>query len=258
MVAAGALAAVVAAIAVPVFAPDQVMPTAAALVYRPVEGKATDLLTDLAAKAAAQPAPPGAGDYQYLHTRTWSLGLSGYSDTEIFDAKMSIFERELWLRPGGLGRLEMTEDGGPVRREELSGGPAFQTVDSLRAPQSANRNTAQWFQAVAEVWSSQVVTPEIQSALLSILATKPNITVEGETTDRVGRRGIAFSAAADGTRSTTPNERLVIVLDPVTGMLLDHEVVATESGDLPIKTPCTTAYMVWLASGFTPDTDSRP
>lgn len=257
-VAAGVLVGAVATLAIAALAPDRVMPTAAALVYQPVAGNASDLLKDLAAKAAVQPASPGAGGYQYVHTRTWSLAMSGFSDAEIFDARIVTAERELWVGRDGSGRVDITKEGAPVDRLELDGGPGFQTVDSLRAAESTGRGTAQWFHTVREMWTGQVVEPGVQNTLLAILASKPGITTEGETTDRGGRRGIAFSTPADNARSLIPNQRLVIILDPATGMLLDYEEVATENGGLPISTPSSTGYVVWLGSGHVKEPGVRP
>ncbi|WP_285500900.1 hypothetical protein [Actinokineospora sp. NBRC 105648] len=260
VIGAGIAAAVVVSVALPALAPDQVLPTAAALTYRPVEGTSSGVLADLATKAAAQPAPPGSGPYHYLRTRSWSLGLTGTSDADISGARIAVYDRELWLQANGTGRLQTTQDGGPVHREEITGGLELgrHTPETLRTAQETNPPAAQWFDLIAEVWSSQVVTPQTQNALLTTLATRPDVTIEGETTDRMGRKGIAFSTPNDNARSATPNERLVLVFDPTTGALLDQETVATESGGLPINTPTSTGYTVWLVSGFTPNTDTTP
>ncbi|WP_157440641.1 hypothetical protein [Actinokineospora inagensis] len=251
---AGTALAAVAAVGVPLVAPDDVVPTATALVYQHVDTDPATLLTDLARRAATQPAPSGAGDYDYVRTRTWNLALTGDSDLNITDARISAAEQDMWTAPDGTGRLDVSRDGAPVKHLDLSSGVARTTPDRL--PEA--RTTAQWFDSIRETWSRQAVSPALQNALLSALATRGDITTEGKTTDRANRPGIAVSTKQDPEHALTPNERLVIVLDPDTGMLLDYEVMSLESGSLPITTPCSTSYTIWLSSGHTTKIGLRP
>jgi hypothetical protein len=108
------------------------------------------------------------------------------------------------------------------------------------------------------MWSRQVVTRQVQSALLSILATQPDLIVEGMATDRAGRQGIAISTTARSPQERTPAMRYVLIIDPDTGMLLSAEEVALEAGTLPIHVPATIGYALFLRSGYTPGTTGRP
>jgi hypothetical protein len=185
----------------------------------------------------------------------------------VLDARISESDREDWLLEDGSGRIEWIRDG---QRNSLSGlQPPGQhklpfitggTVQDARAALTGRYHgpTARWFDAAREMWSRQVVTPQVQSALLSILVTQPDLIVEGMATDRAGRQGIAISMTARGPQEYTPEMRYVLIIDPDTGMLVSAEEVALAAGKLPIHAPATIGYALFLQSGYTADTTHRP
>ncbi|HEY9475917.1 MAG TPA: CU044_5270 family protein [Mycobacteriales bacterium] len=266
LVAAGivAVAAVGSIVVVPhLNEPTAFAETAPALQYLPgaPKGTARDLLTELAARAQAQPPAPGSGPYHYVHTRSWSLGTGMTTEMKLLWWRIEKTEREQWSGSDGSGRIlvrgerpEMSFDKN-LRPGELDGSILAGSPEALQAKlaaQNPRRTAAGWF----NMWNTQVVSPELQSALLRNLAAQPGLTVPGMTTDRAGREGIAFSAVDS---DETPVMRYVMVLDPNTGMLLDFEKIALENfEDIPMKTPATTGYTVWLGTGYTASTTERP
>lgn len=232
------------------------------------KGAATDILTDLAARARRQPPPPGSGPYHYVRTRGWYLHTELTTDMRVLRSGIEPSNREQWVAGDGSGRLNITRNGEPSRLSGiygpgklLAGFITTGTVGELRArlaDQHLGTGTAGWFTTVNDLWNGQVVPPELQSAVLSILAAQPGVTVRGTTTDRMGREGIAISADARSRHTGTPDMRYILVLDPRTGMLLDYEEVALTASDLPVQAPATIGYTQWLASGYTPTTTERP
>ncbi len=220
---------------------------------------ASSLLNDLATKAAAQPAAPGHGRYEYVKTRGW------YYNTRVADGHASGSlqpnKSEQWLAADGSG-LTIIHREAIGQKDVIHGGrplPDLSTEPGQLSQQLAHshggRSTAATFQAVTEVWGNQVIRPQVEAALLEVLAKKPNITVSGRVTDRAGRTGVAVSTISklSGLRS-----RSTLIFEPYTGMLLDSEDVFLEAGALPIKPPAVGSYTQWLATGYTAATHTRP
>jgi hypothetical protein len=245
--------------------------TAPMLTYQAsiAQGSAMDALHTLADHAAGQPDPPGSGPYHYVHTSGWYLHTDTATDMTVLASGIAVVDRRQWIRADGAGRLVISEGGQPSR---LSGDyqPGGLHADFLPSTDDAalraillgsdagTRDAAAWFETIRNIWANQVVTPQLQSVLLDILAGRPGTTMDGTTTDRAGRAGIAVSATSASTAPGTPQMRYVLVLDPQTGMLLDYERVALTAGGLPIQAPATIGYTVWLAAGYTADTVATP
>lgn len=239
------------------------------LQYAPVDAKETptNVLDGLADLARRQPPPAGSGPFAYIHTQGWYLYTSQMTDGRTLDSRIEVSDRELWLAPNGAGRIEETRAGqrtsvsaryepGGLAPWTAPAGPVAGLQDRL-VDQNPGRNPADWVSAVKDIWNNQAVSPALQGALLNILATQPGLHLDGTVTDRAGRRGIVVSAdgAAPG---NGPRTRRVLILNPDTGMLLGFEEIALEAGGLPIKAPATIGYTLWLSSGHTNNTDTRP
>lgn len=239
--------------------------TAPMLRYTPLDAKEfpTNILTDLAARARSQPPVRGSGAYQYIRTQGWYLATDQSTDGRILGSRIEASDREFWVAADGSGRIEETRAGQPTRwsgvytpgqllaRVTTSG--SAESVQATLTRQNPGRTSAAWFEAVKDIWNTQAVSPELQSALLRILAARSDLKVDGTVTDRAGRPGIAVS-----TRGPTRATRYVLILDVETGMLLDYEEIALEAGDLPVEAPATIGYTLWLASGRVVTTSERP
>lgn len=222
----------------------------------------TDTITMLADHAAAQPSPPGAGPYHYVHTREWNLSTDMTTDMRVLGARIQVTDRQQWIASNGSGQLKITADGAAAPGSGVYGPGKLladfvtgDTVEDLRTAltrQNPHNTTAfDWIQTFNQVWGRQAVSPDLEVALLRTLAAQPGLTLSGTTTDRAGRTGIAISARSADGRGGTPAMRVTLIFDPETGMLLDYEKVALDAGSLPIRAPATIGYVVWLASGHT-------
>ncbi|MFE9203850.1 hypothetical protein [Micromonospora sp. NPDC007230] len=218
------------------------------------------MLMDLAARARQQPAPPGIGPYHYMHQRGWYLGVAANTEGRILRSGITEIEREQWIAADGSGRLKRDDGVSIASDQEFGPGGLYAgfvsstaTPESLRTALNAN-TSAGFLRAVADLWGRQVVPPNMQGDLLELLASQPGVTAMGQTTDRVGRPGVAIGAdKTDGVA-----EKIVLVFSPDTGALLDAESIVLEKSDLPVQVPATTAYTVWLDRGQTGSTEVRP
>lgn len=269
-VAAGAAAVLVIVLGVGIgVVQNQASPTAgtpALLHFKPIARETPmTLLSELARRAGAQPALTASGPYQYVHTSNYNLFIDQATDGDILQTGQRLTTRETWTASDGSGRILLTRPSQPEWVVDSSPSAAFNiplrsagSVDQL-AEQLRNANqgrtTGQWLTLVRQITFRQVITPPLQQALLTILTTLPDLALDGDVTDRAGRPGVAISAVD---RSVSPSERVILVLDSDTGALLDAEQVALDAGDLPINPPATIGYTVWLNTGYTPDTGSRP
>lgn len=94
-----------------------------------------------------------------------------------------------------------------------------------------------------------VLPPNLQSALLAMLAERPDIRFAGLTTDRGGRPADAFV-----TRDATRSRALILLFDPTTGKLLGSEEVLTQdSDDLGLKAPAVVEFTALLDSRRVPE-----
>lgn len=241
--------------------------TAAPLHYTPLPATDTvaQVLGGLAPRAVSQPPLPGAGPYNYVHTKGWYFGTSQSTDGTILSSGTYPADSQRWRSADGSGRIDTTGSDAATRANgtyapgKLSTGivgSAGQSAAALVAEltaENADRDGSGWLQLTDELWSRQAVTPNLQSALLTILAARTDITLQGTVNDRLGRPGIAVGA---DDHHNTPALHHTAIFDPTTGTLLSYENVALEPGGLPITAPATIAYTLWLSSGYTQDTTS--
>jgi hypothetical protein len=246
------------------------VPTATMLSYQPITTKESivTLLTDLAADAAHQPGPSGTGLYHFVHTRGWYLSTSSTTDGHEYNARVEPVDRQQWIAANGSGRLLVTGSGAiqtPPSGDYAAGvlHTNFLTANStasLRAELNEDHRSSgtadAWLGIIKDTWNGQVVPPALQAAMLEGLAQQRGVVVEGLTTDRAGRTGIAISAT--DSRPGTPAARYVLILDPHTGMALDYEEIALAAGGRPIQVPATVGYTVWLSSGYTNSVSEQP
>ena len=77
-----------------------------------------------------------------------------------------------------------------------------------------------------------------EAALLTHLASVDGVTVDGQVTDRIGRRGIVFSGG-DG------DYRQMLIVSPENGMLLAIETVYVGQERTDIISPAVIYYAAW-------------
>ncbi|MGW6376184.1 hypothetical protein ACWFRB_08995 [Rhodococcus sp. NPDC055112] len=237
------------------------VPTAPMLEFvaysKPVSSK--DLLEHLANKAEDQPPSRGEGRYEYRKTRGWYLSSDRTTEGGVISSEIAEIDREQWTAEDGSGRIADTEKG-ETRSSDVgpsdfpwsrldSGGLSVESLRARLLSEGSSRVAAQWFAAFTDSWSSQIVSPGLQSAFLRVLADQDDIEVLGAVDDREGRPGVAIS-------TTTADKRLVIVFDETTGALLDYEQIALKpaAASVSIPLPSTVSYTVWLDAAYVDST----
>lgn len=227
---------------------------------------AAEILDGLAQRAQEQPDDRGSGRYEYVHTRGWYLSTKQMVDGTVLSSRIEPAERELWVAADGSGRIEETRNGtetdfssdfgpGELGAMTIEDASSVQELEERLLADHQGRTAGQWFVAIGDIWRQQSVSPQLQSALLSILAEQNGIDVLGTVEDRAGRPGIAVSTIAE--RRDT---QYVLILDADTGDVLDFETIALapHAAPAPVTPPATISYTLWLDSGRTDSTTERP
>ena len=241
-------------------------PTPLSYTASPAFGDSATLLTKLAAAAAKQPPAPGAGPDTYTKIQSWDFDTTQDVSGNIITSAVVPTVRETWAAPDGSGReVRSNPDRAGTSSQDLpAGAPAlYQNLPSdpaalkqVLAQTHPDRDTAEWFVAVTDVWGvGRPVPAATQSALLRLLAAEPDITVLGTTVDRAGRTGVAISTDTNAGFML----RTILVLDRSTGRLLSNEEVAlTDSSQFPVTAPATIGYTMWLAAAKVPTIGAHP
>jgi hypothetical protein len=158
---------------------------------------------------------------------------------------LSEADRKAFLA-GGFTVYALNEDFG---RGELEPGydvASFPTdVDGMRevvrhltVPSDSRPFEAQMFLTIGDLLRDPLTPPAVRAGLYQVAAGLPGIELLGETTDRIGRPGMAVAM-------TMHQLQEVIVFDPTTSELLEERTVGLEPyGDTPA--PITWGYTTYL------------
>lgn len=95
--------------------------------------------------------------------------------------------------------------------------------------------------ATEDLLLEQTLEPAQASALLTHLATLPDIDIEGTVTDRLGRSGILFSTV----RSDDPDYTDNLVVSPTDGTILATETIYTGEDHTYLTAPAVQSYYAW-------------
>ncbi|MFC5662958.1 CU044_5270 family protein [Kitasatospora misakiensis] len=241
----------------------------------PSDNTLAGVLTGIADRVEQLPDASAAdARYDYVRTRSWDLWTAVRERTAT--SAIVVQDREVWLAADGSGRLRTAsvEDGSaPTASDRAAGEDSVLGAGVLSVPDQkwstdpavlatqldrghpAAAGPSERLVAVADVYRSQHIAPQLRAALLRVLAESPELQLDGTTTDRAGRTGVAISA----TTGTGLPRRHTLVFDPATGSLLDAEQILTsDPGKLNITVPAVVSYQLFLASGRVPTTDDRP
>lgn len=229
---------------------------------------AAQQLQRLAVRAAQQSPQAGEGPFAYVHTRgvhrsTTVMVTGREGPLRKLDERSERSEREIWIASDGSGRVEDTRAG---QRTDVSGvfGPGeWHPVVSVStdpdelereiAPR-CNAGTYSWFKSVTEVWSERVVEPQLQSALLQVLARRPDIEWLDVFSDALGRSGVAIATNLPGSRQG----RYMLIFDPDTGMLLSQETEEDSTTQTTSAEDAVRQYTAFVTSGYVSTIDARP
>ncbi len=136
--------------------------------------------------------------------------------------------------------VRMFADDPPVDSDEVS--DYFMNAGLVAAGSSG-----EYFQAIKELLRERSLTSTQTAALVEFLATLPDISVTGETLDRLGRAGVVFTADTP----FLPDHRDQLVLSPEHGFLaFEWTYIGTQRTDL--HSPAVLEYTVWFTQGELP------
>lgn len=96
-----------------------------------------------------------------------------------------------------------------------------------------------------EVQNTAVVPPDLTAAMWRVLAAEPAVVTLGETTDRLGRPGVAV---AFDTGLDVPRAVKVLIISPDDGRLLQWEDVLTDDPERGVDSPAVHGFQVYLSS----------
>ncbi|MFC4564040.1 CU044_5270 family protein [Nocardiopsis mangrovi] len=249
-------------------------------------------LLGLAERAEEQDARTPAGDISYLRTSTWSLVLSHDLDTDQAGWGVLPEEQQVWRDPDGSGLeitrtdvpdhlagdeqpvLDLFDDGEEEYEWDTEGSDGLRflwqpgtlsTSPDTLAEQliagsgwSDGENTAGLFYAINELYNEQPVDPDVQGAVLRLLAEQDDVRFAGEAEDRSGRTGLLFLVQSDELGPGTELERR-IMFDADTGMPLYTETVQTENPEpLDYDLPAVGDYTMFQTSAWVPEVRDTP
>jgi hypothetical protein len=161
-------------------------------------------------------------------------------------------EREKWQRLGrpGADSSPTTEVLQPNTPREFSGpAPADRAALARYLTQGhpPENGPGETIVAITDLVRDRVLGSAQRAALLRVLASVPGLTYTGQTSDRAGRKGEAFTLRnAHG--GLLHDDTLVV--DPASGRLLDAEELLLQRGKLDVRVPAVIQYELYLTSEF--------
>lgn len=158
-----------------------------------------------------------------------------------FDAAGDSIEVDDGLKPGSVLMDEQFAPGEyPYLFPEVGKNPDWAVYLRDGYGLAADATTGDYFTAIRGLLSERTLTAEQQASLLRFIAKLPDVRVDGEVTDRLGRPGISISA----TTRMDGEYRDVLVLAEGAGIVAYESVyVGTERTDL--RAPAVIDYTAW-------------
>lgn len=232
-----------------------------------ISASSTEVLTQMAATRTQRPDDTGTGT-GVIRAQTWALNTTIGDDGSISTSRVEPQWNETAFAPDGTVTVRLTaadpfpgqdatglaEPGTLLAEETFPPGtydtglpgppptdPAHVEDYLLELTGEEQLTTGQTFVEVAGLLSSIRLTAAQETALITYLATRDGITVTGEVTDRLGRSGVALTAA-----DRLPGEvEDVLIVSPQTGKIIAAETryIGTDRTDIP--SPAVIDYTAW-------------
>ena len=248
---------------------------------------ARDALVDLASVADDAPDLPRTGDVQHVSRYSWlsetSIDADGTVMTSVFPTA-----DEWWAAPDGSARSVQRRaeavgyDGrvdpdaqqsgaGPLSSDDFMAGTVDPSavsglptdpdgltsalLDSRPEEYAANPGYRDTLLAESVVTFSQgwIVPQDVASAMLTVLSDAPSIQLLGDTTDRLGRPGVAVAVPDSLSKDSDIEAVTVLIFSPSDGQLLGTETVSLDDAMIDVDEPTVTAFTTvtdrrWVAA----------
>ena len=244
---------------------------------------AHDTLVELASVADDAADLPRTGDVQHISRYSWLSETIGDADgnttTTVFPTS-----DEWWVAPDGSarsvqrraeavgydGRVDPdAEDSaaGPLSSDDFMPGMVepftvaelptdpddmesalLATVPAEYAENPGYRDALLVDAAVSLSWRS-IVPQDVASTMLTMLSDAPTVQLLGDTTDRLGRPGVAVAIPDSLSKDSDIEAVIVLIISPTDGQLMGTETVTLDDAMIDVDEPTVT--------GFTTITDRR-
>lgn len=136
----------------------------------------------------------------------------------------------------------------PTDPEALGAALRAQVPDGLATgPESDGLLVAQ---TVVDQYQFAVVPQDVVSGMWSVLADAPSVRLVGETTDRLGRTGVAVAVADPLNEDLGIESVLVLIISPTDGQLLGTETVTLTNPVLDVDEPTVTRFTTITERGW--------
>ncbi|KQT96580.1 MULTISPECIES: CU044_5270 family protein [Sanguibacter] len=244
---------------------------------------AHDTLVELASVADDAPDLPRAGDVQHISRYSWLSESVGDADGNTTTAVYPTSD-EWWVAPDGSaqsvqrraeavgydGRVDPdAEDSaaGPLSTDDFMPGTVepFAVAELPTDPDAMEsallatmpaeyvenpeyRDTL-LVEAAASLSRTSIVPQDVASAMLTVLSDAPSIQLLGDTTDRLGRPGVAVAVPDSLMKDSDVEAVTVLIISPTDGQLMGTETVTLTNLMIDVDEPTVT--------GFTTITDRR-
>ncbi|WP_311708150.1 CU044_5270 family protein [Streptomyces litchfieldiae] len=209
---------------------------------------ASELLGEIADRAAALPEP--AGEAVGISYRGWWLSTRITSESVTSEIVETDVHNE--LHPdGSITQTQETPEGTetftdpPNAYSEPAPAGEEEFAAWLEAAYGQPIGDIMYLEAAThDLITQQALGPDQRAAFLRMLADMDGLEYDGEVIDRAGRAGQAFSAVSSSSGLPT---RYTFIIDPATGDLLGQEDTLTETaGELNVPIPSVISYEIYL------------
>jgi len=112
--------------------------------------------------------------------------------------------------------------------------------DYLRAYDGTAETAGDYFAAISTLLAEWSLDSAQQAALVGFLASLPDITIEGSTTDRLGREGVLVSTSS----GVSEENRVALVINDDVGVIA-YEVVYIGDSRPDLRSPAVIEYYAW-------------
>jgi hypothetical protein len=237
------------------------------LVTTPLGDDLGEVLTELAARARAQPAPVTLT--QTVSLETWSAQVeadspvsSYYVQPEEVDKNWVPDRSGSWkscagdVRYGVPGPRDSPLEPGTTLRDDAYGPGDFPLAFPDTPPDDAleldtyirgasalpaRPETIDYFAAIEGMRYDRTLTGPQTAAALDLLGRLPDVTLAGTVTDRLGRQGIAIQ-----TERSSGTHRMLLIFSPESGLLISSESVYLGGiADYALNYPTVLNYFAW-------------
>jgi len=236
---------------------------------------AHDTLVELATVADQAPDLPRTGDVQHISRYSWLSESTG--DGETTTTTVYPTADELWVGPDGSARTlqrraaAVRYDGqvdtgapdsaaGPLSGDDFFPGTMDPSVaaelptdpDGMESalfahmPQEYAENPdyhdTVLVESAVDLARTYIVPQDVASAMWTVLSDAPTIQLLGDTTDRLGRPGVAVAIPDSLWKESGVEAVTVLIISPTDGQLLGTETVMLTNPMLDVEEPTVTGF----------------